>query len=81
MEKEIERQKLENEKNQREIDEMKRQLSQLATAASSSNLQVNLFQNSLYYLILDSTKCFLSNQKINLFLVRKIKCVLSSSLF
>ena len=46
MEKEIERQKLENEKNQREIDEMKRQLSKLATA--SSNLQVNLFQNSLF---------------------------------
>ena len=46
MEKEIERQKLENEKNQREIDEMKRQLSKLATAAS--NLQVNLFQNSLF---------------------------------
>ncbi len=41
MEKEIERQELENEKNQRVNDEMKRQLSKLATAASSSNLQVN----------------------------------------
>ncbi len=42
--------KLENEKYQREIDEMKKQLSKLATAAASSNLQVNLknthhFQN------------------------------------
>ena len=43
---------MENEKLQRENDEMKRQLSKLATAAS--NLQVNLFQNSLCALILDS---------------------------
>ena len=33
--------KLENEKYQREIDEMKKQLSKLTTAAASSNLQVN----------------------------------------
>ncbi len=33
--------KLENEKYQREIEEMKKQLFKLATAAASSNLQVN----------------------------------------
>ncbi len=51
--KQIERERMEKEKLQRENDEMKRQLSKLATAASS-NLQVNLFQNSLCALILDS---------------------------
>jgi hypothetical protein len=33
--------KLENEKYQRENEEMKKQLSKLATAAASSNLKVN----------------------------------------
>ena len=46
--KQIERERMEKEELQRENEEMKRQLSKLATAASSSpNLQVNLFQNSL----------------------------------
>ena len=50
MEKEIERQKLENEKNQREIEEMKRQLSKLATA--SSNLQVNPKKKLVFFNLL-----------------------------
>jgi len=47
--KQIERERMEKEELQRENEEMKRQLSKLATASSSlsSNYQVNLFQNSL----------------------------------